>query len=345
MLIPAQGPEHALLLAFPPLSPPPICGRFCSRLPRYYTAVRLLSSTASSLLDFLSWPAITVATTGGMRSPRFRRVPFVRVTDEVVWIARRLYLRAGQNKEGQCQRAHVRLGTQLGRKFRVVSPVPVQPRKKMLDRVQLPEAASGSASARVEPRRRPVESTCPPSARQIWCTSLPGPGICCFGRDGGACADAAKTGGAPDRGTPRRRPCRTSLPHGRGVKKRCLATHLASLCANSNRVPRQEVVVAGRPWVWRPFPAGALIGRRSTLISRISSDASASLHSSSHRCTSHTANHICQLWGIHLTGVRDLHPRPSASVGAWRRSIAPVYAQLRLLRLNGYPRSAAVMHP
>ena len=36
-------------------------------------------------------------------------------------------------------------------------------------------------------------------------------------------------------------------------------------------------------------------GRRSTLISRISeisSDASASLHSSSHRCTSHAANHL-----------------------------------------------------
>src|SRR5271155_2893148 len=36
--------------AFPPLSPPPICSRFCSRLHRYYAAVRLLtpSPTASS---------------------------------------------------------------------------------------------------------------------------------------------------------------------------------------------------------------------------------------------------------------------------------------------------------
>src|SRR5271165_2860371 len=35
---------------FPPLSPLPICGRFCSRLHRYYAAVRLLtpSPTASS---------------------------------------------------------------------------------------------------------------------------------------------------------------------------------------------------------------------------------------------------------------------------------------------------------
>jgi len=30
------------------------------------------------LLDFLSWPAVPVATAGGVRSPRFRRVPFVR---------------------------------------------------------------------------------------------------------------------------------------------------------------------------------------------------------------------------------------------------------------------------
>ena len=85
MLIPARGPEHALLLAipsttaFPPLSPPPTCGRHCSGLPRYYAAVRLSHPPRQlRLLDFLSWPAITAATTGGMRSPRFRRVPFVR---------------------------------------------------------------------------------------------------------------------------------------------------------------------------------------------------------------------------------------------------------------------------
>ena len=65
--------------AFPPLSPLPICGRFCSRLHRYYTAVRLLtpSPTASS-------PRLPVvardrlATAGGVRSPRFRRDPFIR---------------------------------------------------------------------------------------------------------------------------------------------------------------------------------------------------------------------------------------------------------------------------
>ncbi len=75
--------------AFPPLSPLPICGRFCSRLHRYYAAVRLLtpSPTASSprlpvvardRRGVLSWPGIAVATAGGVRSPRFRRDPFIR---------------------------------------------------------------------------------------------------------------------------------------------------------------------------------------------------------------------------------------------------------------------------
>ena len=44
----------------------------------------------------------------------------------------------------------------------------------------------------------------PMPVRLIWCTSLPGFGICCVGRDGGARADAAKTGGAPE-GDPTRR--------------------------------------------------------------------------------------------------------------------------------------------
>ena len=70
--------------AFPPRSPPPICGRLCSKLHRYYAAVRLLtpSPAASSSPDFLPRPGIDKATTGGMRSPRFRRVPFRR---DVVW--------------------------------------------------------------------------------------------------------------------------------------------------------------------------------------------------------------------------------------------------------------------
>ena len=65
--------------AFPPLSPPPICGRFCSRLHRYYAAVRLLapSSTASSPRLPVA-TRITVVIAGGTRSPRFRRVPFLR---------------------------------------------------------------------------------------------------------------------------------------------------------------------------------------------------------------------------------------------------------------------------
>jgi hypothetical protein len=65
--------------AFPPPSPPPICGRLCSRLHRYYAAVRLLTSPATA-----SPPRLPVATRlrhsglGEMRSPRFRRVPFIR---------------------------------------------------------------------------------------------------------------------------------------------------------------------------------------------------------------------------------------------------------------------------
>ena len=65
--------------AFPPPSPPPICGRFCSRLHRYYTAVRLLASPVAA-----SPPRLPVAAQfrhsglGEMRSPRFRHVPFIR---------------------------------------------------------------------------------------------------------------------------------------------------------------------------------------------------------------------------------------------------------------------------
>ena len=75
-----------------------------------------------------------------------------------------------------------------------------------------------------------------------------------------------------------------------------------------------------------------------------------------------SASRITRIWGVHLTGVRDLPPRAARrrslqagrmsalsrrlgrnslwaprSVPAWGRSIAPVYAQLRL---NGYPRRA-----
>ncbi len=60
--------------AFPPPSPPPICGRFCSRLHGSCTAVRLLASPVAA-----SPPRLPVAAQlrhsglGEMRSPRFRQ--------------------------------------------------------------------------------------------------------------------------------------------------------------------------------------------------------------------------------------------------------------------------------
>src|SRR5271165_6981267 len=82
--------------AFPPPSPPPICGRLCSRLHRYYAAVRLLASPATA-----SPPRLPVAAQlrqsglGEMRSPRFRRVPFIRngVSDHGRAVAPRISVR------------------------------------------------------------------------------------------------------------------------------------------------------------------------------------------------------------------------------------------------------------
>jgi hypothetical protein len=82
--------------AFPPPSPPPICGRFCSRLHRYYTAVRLLASPVAA-----SPPRLPVAAQfrhsglGEMRSPRFRHVPFIRngVSDHGRAVAPRMTVR------------------------------------------------------------------------------------------------------------------------------------------------------------------------------------------------------------------------------------------------------------
>jgi hypothetical protein len=82
--------------AFPPPSPPPICGRFCSRLHRYYTAVRLLASPVAA-----SPPRLPVAAQfrhsglGEMRSPRFRHVPFRRngVSDHGRAVAPRMTVR------------------------------------------------------------------------------------------------------------------------------------------------------------------------------------------------------------------------------------------------------------
>src|SRR5689334_24120565 len=83
---PALCPGHALPLAFPP----------ADRLPSTVSAanpstgfVRGFTGTTQSsdssplprrlrLLDFPSRPGVTFAATGKMRSPRFRRVPFVR---------------------------------------------------------------------------------------------------------------------------------------------------------------------------------------------------------------------------------------------------------------------------
>jgi hypothetical protein len=82
--------------AFPPPSPPPICGRLRSRLHRYYAAVRLLTSPATA-----SPPRLPVAAPfrhsglGEMRSPRFRHVPFIRngVSDHGRAVAPRMTVR------------------------------------------------------------------------------------------------------------------------------------------------------------------------------------------------------------------------------------------------------------
>jgi hypothetical protein len=63
-----------------PPSPPPICGRLCSRLHRYYAAVRLLASSTAAASP-LRLPVVARPRHGGlgeMRSPRVRRVPFIR---------------------------------------------------------------------------------------------------------------------------------------------------------------------------------------------------------------------------------------------------------------------------
>ena len=66
--------------AFPPPSPPPIQDRPCSRLPRYYAAVRLLRPACAASPDRASRPGPRPPkrTWATRRSPRFRRVPFQR---------------------------------------------------------------------------------------------------------------------------------------------------------------------------------------------------------------------------------------------------------------------------
>src|SRR4051794_14342383 len=82
--------------AFPPPSPPPIRGRLCSRLHRYYAAVRLLASSTTA--SPLRLPVAARPRHGGlgeMRSPRFRRSPFIRngVSDHGRAVAPRLTVR------------------------------------------------------------------------------------------------------------------------------------------------------------------------------------------------------------------------------------------------------------
>ena len=83
---PALNPGHALLLAFPPADRLP--STVSATDPRIGFVRGFTGTTRSSdssplprrlrLLDFPSWPAAAVAAAGEMRSPRFRRVPFVR---------------------------------------------------------------------------------------------------------------------------------------------------------------------------------------------------------------------------------------------------------------------------
>ena len=85
MPVPVLSPGHASLLTFPPIGRLPSAvsaagsHQLCSRHRRYYAAVRLLTSSATA-----SSPRLPVVAQhppkrmGEMRSPRFRRVPFIR---------------------------------------------------------------------------------------------------------------------------------------------------------------------------------------------------------------------------------------------------------------------------
>src|SRR5271157_1319808 len=102
MPIPVLSPGHASPLTFPPIGRLPSAisaagfHQFCSRHRRYYAAVRLLTSSAT-----VSSPRLSVVTQirqsglGEMRSPRFRRVPFIRngVSDHGRAVAPRISVR------------------------------------------------------------------------------------------------------------------------------------------------------------------------------------------------------------------------------------------------------------
>jgi hypothetical protein len=85
MPVPVLSPGHASRLTFPPIGRLPSTvsaadsHQFCSRLRRYYAAVRLLTSSATASSPRLPVVAhIRQSGRGEMRPPRFRRVPFIR---------------------------------------------------------------------------------------------------------------------------------------------------------------------------------------------------------------------------------------------------------------------------
>ena len=102
MPVPVLSPGHASLLTFPPIGRLPSTvsaadsRQFCSRLHRYYAAVRLLTSSATALSPRLPVVArIRQSELGEMRSPRFRHVPFRRngVSDHGRAVAPRMAVR------------------------------------------------------------------------------------------------------------------------------------------------------------------------------------------------------------------------------------------------------------
>ena len=85
MPVPVLSPGHASPLTFPPIGRLPSAisaagfHQFCSRHRRYYAAVRLLTSSAMASPPRLPVVARSrLCGLGEMRSPRFRRVPFIR---------------------------------------------------------------------------------------------------------------------------------------------------------------------------------------------------------------------------------------------------------------------------
>ena len=102
MPYPVLSPGHVLLLTFPPIGRLPSTvsaadsRQLCSRLHRYYAAVRLLTSSATASSPRLPVVArIRQSGLGEMRSPRFRRVPFRRngVSDHGRAVAPRMAVR------------------------------------------------------------------------------------------------------------------------------------------------------------------------------------------------------------------------------------------------------------